>query len=86
MSITKLEDFKNELRNKPLEEKKKEFENFKESISNLNVNNLSIKTLNVDKINSLDDIKRLLRFLNFSIEIDENSVYEGFEEVKDLFV
>lgn len=43
------------------------------------------KCLNVDKIKDIEDIKRILKFLN--IKVVSNGVIEsnGFNEVRDLF-
>lgn len=43
------------------------------------------KKLNINKINNLDDVKRILEFLNIEIEVKENTTNERFEKVKDLF-
>ncbi|XZN14463.1 hypothetical protein ACSW9O_15460 (plasmid) [Clostridium perfringens] len=43
------------------------------------------KKLNISRINSLDDVKRLLEFFNIEIEIKEGIINDEFEKVKDLF-
>jgi len=42
------------------------------------------KKLNIDKIKNLDDVKRILEFLNIQARDDHIQTY-GFEKVKDLF-
>jgi hypothetical protein len=51
---------------------------------NLKITNV-IKPLNIDKIKTLDDVKRILKFLNIEVEMHEGIIRNGFEEVKDLF-
>jgi len=41
--------------------------------------------LNTDKIKTLDDVKRILKFLNISATTSETVLPNGWEEVKDLF-
>ncbi|HFD2052159.1 TPA: hypothetical protein ACF2DE_002890 [Clostridium perfringens] len=41
--------------------------------------------LNVDKIKTIDDVKRILEFIGIEAEVKENIVNERFEKVKDLF-
>ncbi|MGO5072362.1 hypothetical protein ACTQ4K_00175 [Clostridium sporogenes] len=64
----------------------KQEEIIKESIPNIDIKNLTtIRCLNVDKIKSLEDIKRIFKFLNIQVEADNYIQPHGFEEVKDLF-
>lgn len=44
-----------------------------------------VKTLNVDKIKDLDDVKRILRFLNIRISTNNGFTQQGFDKVEDLF-
>ncbi|HDK7194872.1 TPA: hypothetical protein PTV74_003179 [Clostridium botulinum] len=58
----------------------------KEEIFNIDIKNLTtIRQLNVDKIKSLEDVKRIFKFLNIQVEADNYIQPHGFEEVKDLF-
>ncbi|MGV2640036.1 hypothetical protein GNF86_01085 [Clostridium perfringens] len=41
--------------------------------------------LNIDKIKTIDDIKRILEFINIEVEIRDDLARQGFEKVKDLF-
>lgn len=41
--------------------------------------------LNIDKIKTIDDIKRILEFMNIEVEIRDGLTRQGFEKVKDLF-
>lgn len=41
--------------------------------------------LNTDKIKTIDDIKRILDFINIEVEIRDGLTRRGFEKVKDLF-
>lgn len=41
--------------------------------------------LNVDKIKTIDDVKRILEFIGIEAEIKENITNDRFEKVKDLF-
>lgn len=80
------EFIRKELQNKTSDEKEKEFQEFKEPLLNVNLNNLTTtKTLKVDRINSLDDVKRLLKFLNITVEADGYIEPNGYDEVRDLF-
>ncbi|NFB32678.1 hypothetical protein EXN65_21570 [Clostridium botulinum] len=64
----------------------KQEEIIKESIPNIDIKNLTtIRYLNVDKIKSLEDVKRIFKFLNIQVESDNYIQPHGFEEVKDLF-
>lgn len=78
----KLEIFRDELSKKSKEEIDKAFGEF---IDFTTVEMNKVKSLNVDKIKSLEDVKRVLKFLN--ITATDNSVVttRGFEEVRDLF-
>lgn len=91
-----LKIFREELSTKSKEEINKAFEEFKEDkldisilpeqyIDFTTVEMNKVKSLNVDKIKSLEDVKRVLKFLN--ITATDNSVVttSGFEEVRDLF-
>lgn len=91
-----LKIFKEELSTKSKEEIDKAFEEFKEDkldisilpeqyIDFTTVEMNKVKSLNVDKIQSLEDVKRVLKFLN--ITATDNSVVttRGFAEVRDLF-
>lgn len=53
--------------------------------NNIDLNIPIVKPLNIDKIQSLDDVKRVLKFLNIEVELQEGLTRKGFEEVKDLF-
>lgn len=55
--------------------------------SNIKINsNLIYKLkLNIDKIKTIDDIKRILEFMNIEVEIRDGLTRQGFEKVKDLF-
>jgi hypothetical protein len=54
-----------------------------------NPNNCSIiptyKKLNTNKIKDIEDIKRVLEFLNITAIDDGHMQSHGFEKVKDLF-
>ncbi|WP_061316890.1 hypothetical protein [Clostridium botulinum] len=64
----------------------KQEEIIKEPIFNINIKNLTtIRYLNVDKIKGLEDIKRILKFLDIRVEEKKHVCLKGFEEVKDLF-
>lgn len=41
--------------------------------------------LNVDKIKTIDDVKRILEFIGIEAEVKENVTNDRFEKVKDLF-
>lgn len=41
--------------------------------------------LNIDKIKTMDDIKRILEFMNIEVEMRDGLTRQGFEKVKDLF-
>lgn len=43
------------------------------------------KRLNVDKIKDLEDVKRVLDFMNIQVELSEGIGRVGFDEVEDLF-
>lgn len=58
----------------------------KQSIANIDIKKLTtIRHLNVDRIKSLEDVKRILKFLNIQVETNNYIQPHGFEEVKDLF-
>lgn len=44
-----------------------------------------IKRLNVDKIKTIEDVKRVLNYLNITVEVGSGLTRQGYEEVKDLF-
>jgi hypothetical protein len=44
-----------------------------------------IHRLNVNKIKDLEDVKRVLKFLNIEFELPDGCSRHGFEDVKDLF-
>ena len=48
-------------------------------------NNYITKSLNIDKIKNLDDVKRVLKFLNITITVSDSVSVNGYDEVKDLF-
>ena len=92
----KLEIFREELSTKSKEEIDKAFENFKEDkldismlpseymdMTTIEMN--KVKCLNVDKIQSLDDVKRVLKFLKITAVDNGVITTDGFEEVRDLF-
>lgn len=96
---SKIEQFKDELKQKSKEEINKGFEEFKQATLTIDKSMLpdnyyeiissSIsernKELNVDKIQSLDDVKRVLKFLKITA-VDNGIIRSnGFEEVRDLF-
>ncbi|MBS4893738.1 MAG: hypothetical protein KHZ90_08185 [Veillonella parvula] len=41
--------------------------------------------LNTDKIKTIDDIKRILEFIDIEVTIKDGVINERFEKVKDLF-
>lgn len=41
--------------------------------------------LNVDKITSIEDVKRVLNFLNITVKIGTLTQPNGYETVRDLF-
>ena len=43
------------------------------------------KTLNVNMIQTLDDVKRILEFLDIKITLKEGVINNRYEKVKDLF-
>lgn len=45
----------------------------------------TIVGLNVDKIKTLDDVKRVLDFMDITVTLKEGVVVKGFDNVKDLF-
>lgn len=45
----------------------------------------TIKKLNIDKIKDIEDVKRVLEFLNIEVTIDKYTQPNGFDKVKDLF-
>lgn len=45
----------------------------------------TITRLNTDKIKTLDDVKRVLEFLDIAITLEEGVTVKGFDNVKDLF-
>lgn len=48
-------------------------------------NNYITKSLNIDKIKNLDDVKRVLKFLNITVTVSDSVSVNGYDEVKDLF-
>ena len=44
-----------------------------------------IKRLNADKIKTIEDVKRVLNYLNITAEVGNGLARQGYEEVKDLF-
>lgn len=48
-------------------------------------NILYTRRLKVDKIKDLDDVKRVLEFLNITVTTGNGLVEEGYDKVKDLF-
>ncbi len=80
-----LEEFKINLKNKSKEETAKEFQSFNESI-HINLDKIStIRTLNVDKIKDISDVRRILKFLDIKVEEDGMTEPNGYDEVRDLF-
>lgn len=58
----------------------------KEIAKNIESNNLPVvKRLNVNKIQDLNDVKRILNFLNITVETDGIMEPNGYDEVRDLF-
>ena len=43
------------------------------------------KSLNIDKIKTLDDVKRVLKFLDITANVGNGITQNGYGEVKDLF-
>lgn len=43
------------------------------------------KKLNVNKIKNIEDVKRILEFINIEATVDDNIISKGFEKVSDLF-
>lgn len=83
-----IETFRDEFKKKSKEEIDKGFENFKQTTAKLDKSILEtdcVKYLNVDKIQSLDDVKRVLKFLKITAVDNENISTNGFEEVRYLF-
>lgn len=78
----KLEIFRDELSKKSKEEIDKAFGEF---IDFTTVEMNKVKSLNVDKIKSLEDVKRVLKFLNITATDNGVVTTSGFEEVRDLF-
>lgn len=91
-----LEIFREGLSKKSKEEIDKAFEDFKEDkldisilpkqymdMTTVEIN--KVKCLNVDKIQSLEDVKRVLKFLNITASDNGIVTSHGFEEVRDLF-
>lgn len=58
----------------------------KEIAKNIESNNLPVvKRLNINKIQDLNDVKRILNFLNITVETDGIMEPNGYDEVRDLF-
>lgn len=92
----KLKIFREELSTKSKEEIDKAFEEFKEDKLDISIlpeqyidfttaEMNKVKSLNVDKIQSLEDVKRVLKFLNITATDNGVVTCHGFEEVRDLF-
>lgn len=43
------------------------------------------KRLNIDKLNNLEDVKRLFSYLDIQVTYDVDAEPSGFNNVKDLF-
>lgn len=53
---------------------------------NIDLNKLTTtKTLHIDRIKDLEDVKRVLKFLNITVEADGVVEPHGYNEVRDLF-
>lgn len=86
MTNNKLEEFKKDFTKKPKEVRNKEFQDFKETVLNIDINQLTtINRLNVDRIKDLNDVKRILKFLDIKVEADGVIEPHGYDEVRDLF-
>lgn len=51
----------------------------------INLNQPITYTLKTDRIQNLDDIKRVLEFLNIQVTINDGITKTGYEKVRDLF-
>lgn len=43
------------------------------------------KKLNINKIKTLEDVKRVLEFLDIKVDVEEGLIRKGFDKVDDLF-
>lgn len=86
MTNNKLEEFKKDFIKKTKEVRNKEFQDFKETVLNIDINQLTtVNRLNVDRIKDLNDVKRILKFLDIKVETDGVIEPHGYDEVRDLF-
>lgn len=96
-TIEKIDEFREEM--KQMKDKRQRMIEFEETtLKEIQVDSAKIdsiiantitgpveKYLNVDKIQSLEDVKRVLKFMNIKV-VDDGVVQSiGFEEVRDLF-
>lgn len=92
-----IETFGDEFKKKSKEEIDKGFEDFKQTTTKIDKSMMpdeyyklisttdGVKYLNVDKIQTLDDVKRVLKFLKITAVDNGVITTNGFEEVRDLF-
>lgn len=92
-----IETFRDEFKKKSKEEIDKGFEDFIQTTTKIDKSMLpdeyvklisttyDVKYLNVDKIQTLDDVKRVLKFLKITAVDNGVITTNGFEEVKYLF-
>lgn len=46
---------------------------------------ITTKKLNINKIKTLEDVKRVLEFLDIKVDVKEGLIRKGFDKVEDLF-
>lgn len=51
----------------------------------INKDTIRQKRLNINKIKTLEDVKRVLEFLDIKVDIKEGLIRKGFDKVEDLF-